>query len=184
MRLVKFCGSYSALQRGKLIQFHSRLVRGEDRQAKAALISHISVTINCISKSTKPNHFLLHSTQTHAFVCTNTHPLLRSTIHWLLQTCTHPKKSGYLDFYRCVCHKGFSEKWHDKYDSGSTVCRLYICVVRIGSCSTSKLTYLWLTGQRCVCQTLKATTDVTGGVGVSGKKMIDSLIFLVKYSKK
>lgn len=36
-----------------LIQFHSRLVRGEDSQAKAALISYFSVSINCISWSTK-----------------------------------------------------------------------------------------------------------------------------------
>lgn len=36
-----------------LIQFHSRLVRGEDSQANAALIIYVSVTINCISPSTK-----------------------------------------------------------------------------------------------------------------------------------
>lgn len=54
-----------------LIQFHSRLVRGEDSQANAALIIYVSVTINCISPSTKSKPFLFSIAQ--KCLCTQTH---------------------------------------------------------------------------------------------------------------
>lgn len=118
---------YSVLRRGKLIQFHSGLVRDEDSRAKAALISHISVTINCISDPTKANHFLLHHTQTPAYCMythTNTHalPVFRKT---LISGCPYLST-------RCT------EKW---------LCMRVVCTV---SCLMSPLKYLRMTGRRYV----------------------------------
>lgn len=155
MLLVEFHDRCSVLRQGKLIQFHSGLVRGEDSPAKAALISHISVTINCIRVSTKAGHF---DSAWH----TNTHIMYTHT-----HTCT---PFSYI-FIREI-HKGrkVSGDPASLKVSARTAWKLWLRVVRTLSGVMSALMFLRLTGQRGVRQTPRATTAVTEERGGEGRR--------------
>lgn len=140
LQKLEFHSWNRVLRQGKLIQFHSGLVRGEDNWAKAALISHISVTISCISALTKAKHFPLLHVNTLMY-CTHTPHV------YILFPFSQTDTPLFQDSLTAWAQQRLSEKWHVWVWSLCRTCMRVACTV---SCLMSALMYLCMTGQRCV----------------------------------
>jgi len=132
--LAEFHHRYCALRRGKLIQFHSGLVRGEDNRTRAALISHISVTIDCIREPTVPKptvFFSITHKHMHTYIHMNYEALRSATYFHSQKLSSFFKIKFWYQGVKNVFHMTQTEQQHYK-DYGLSIryvgCPCMYCV--------------------------------------------------------